>query len=53
MPTAADCKYLQKFLSEYKEADYGFVVCKTPQRFYLSENIIAIPWQETTTIFST
>lgn len=45
-PSLHDCKHLQLFLTEYPEATSGYVVCNTPQAFKISEQIIAIPWQE-------
>jgi predicted AAA+ superfamily ATPase len=45
-PTKSDARHLIKFLAEYPEAKQAFVVCRTPTRYQLAENIIALPWQE-------
>ncbi len=45
-PTIKDTRHLQKFLHEYKNAHNGYIVCRTPQRFMLTDNIVAIPWQD-------
>lgn len=44
-PTKKDCRHLELFLKEYN-ATKGYIVCQTPKRFLLAENIIAVPWQE-------
>lgn len=49
-PTEKDIRHLQKFLNEYEEAENGFVVCQTPRRFLIAPKIVAIPWQEISTI---
>jgi len=45
-PTKADAKHLLTFLNEYESADRAYVVCQTPRRLKLHDNIYAIPWQE-------
>jgi predicted AAA+ superfamily ATPase len=45
-PTQADARHVFTFLSEYKNATQGLVVCRTPRRFMLGKNVIALPWQE-------
>lgn len=45
-PTIKDARHLQKFLSEYDNADNGYIICQTPQAIEISENIIALPWQQ-------
>lgn len=49
-PNKTDIRHLQKFLNEHKNAEQGFVVCQTPRRFLITPNIIAIPWQEISTL---
>lgn len=44
-PQARDIRHLQIFLSEYKEAKRGYVICRTPHALQLATNIEAIPWQ--------
>jgi predicted AAA+ superfamily ATPase len=45
-PTEADARHLFTFLSEYKSAGQGLVVCCTPRRFMLGKSVIALPWEE-------
>ncbi len=45
-PSPADAKHLSIFLSEYRNAKRGYVICQTPRKIQLAENILALPWQE-------
>ncbi|MBN1870009.1 MAG: ATP-binding protein [Candidatus Omnitrophica bacterium] len=45
-PSIKDAKGLQIFLEEYKEAEAGYIVCRSPRRFKLADNVTAVPWQE-------
>lgn len=45
-PSLKDARHLQKFLAEYDNADKAYILCQTPHAIELSENIIALPWQE-------
>lgn len=49
-PNHSDIKHLKKFMDEYP-AKVGYVVCRTPRRYKLSENIFALPWQEIKSIY--
>ncbi len=44
-PASADIRHLEVFLSEYKIAGTGYVVCRVPRKVKLSDRIFAIPWQ--------
>ncbi|MDP3042474.1 MAG: ATP-binding protein [Candidatus Omnitrophota bacterium] len=44
-PAPADIRHLEVFLSEYKTAGTGYVVCRVPRKVKLSDRIFAIPWQ--------
>lgn len=44
-PAPNDIRHLQVFLSEYKSAKTGYLVCRIPRKMKLSENIVALPWQ--------
>lgn len=44
-PNIKDARHLQKFLSEYKNSDKGYIICRTPHPVQIAENIIALPWQ--------
>lgn len=44
-PTLSDARHLQCFMREYKTAGMGYIVCRTPNRFRLADNVLAVPWQ--------
>lgn len=44
-PTLTDIRHLEVFLSEYRSAKAGFLVCRIPRKVKLSERIFALPWQ--------
>ncbi|MDP3791358.1 MAG: ATP-binding protein [Candidatus Omnitrophota bacterium] len=44
-PTSSDIRHLEVFLSEYRSATQGFLVCQVPRKTKLSEKIFALPWQ--------
>lgn len=50
-PGKSDARHLRKFISEYETAEKGFIVCRTPQRYALDDNITVIPWQELSSVF--
>lgn len=43
-PTARDARHLEVFLDEYK-GKRGYIVCRTPRPFRISDRVTAIPWQ--------
>lgn len=45
-PSIKDARHLQKFLSEYGNARKGYIICRTPRAVEISENIIALPWED-------
>ncbi|MBF0595751.1 MAG: ATP-binding protein [Candidatus Omnitrophica bacterium] len=45
-PTSADARHLETFLKEYPQASGATVVCRCPRKMRLSENVMAIPWQD-------
>ena len=45
-PSARDIRHLETFLHEHGGARHGLVACRTPRRFQLARNILALPWQE-------
>jgi predicted AAA+ superfamily ATPase len=49
-PRLKDAKHLAVFLDEYEEAATGYIVCRTPRRMKLADNIYAIPWQDISTL---
>lgn len=46
VPTASDCRHLNIFIDEYKNVKHAFVICQTPKKFFITKNILALPWQE-------
>ena len=44
-PAPGDIKHTEVFLSEYKTAKQGFIVCQVPRKLKLSERVFALPWQ--------
>jgi hypothetical protein len=41
-----DILHLQAFLSEYKLAGMGYLVCQVPWRAKLAEGMVDLPWRE-------
>lgn len=44
-PTPQDCRYLERFISEYHCAPFGYIVCRVPRERKMTDRIIALPWQ--------
>lgn len=44
-PSRSDIRHLEVFLSEYKSAKAGYLICQVPRKAKLSGRITAIPWQ--------
>jgi len=44
-PTSSDIRHLEVFLSEYKSAKVGYLVCQVLRRAKLSAKVFALPWQ--------
>lgn len=51
-PGKSDARHLRKFLAEYEGAEQAFIVCRTPNRYKIEDNITVLPWQELSDIFS-
>jgi len=45
-PSLKDAQHVKKFLSEYQNAEKGYIICRTPHAIEITEDIIALPWQE-------
>ncbi len=43
-PTPTDAAHLKKFMQEY-DSKTGYIVCRCPKPYKVSNNIIALPWQ--------
>lgn len=44
-PSQSDIRHLEVFLSEYKSAKAGYLICQVPRKTNLSERVTALPWQ--------
>lgn len=51
-PSIQDTKYLEVFMKEYSKAKNGFIICQTPHIMKMSDNIIALPWNKISEIFT-
>ena len=51
-PDSYDTRHLKKFMAEYLTAETAYIVCQTPHRYQISDNIFALPWQEIASIFN-
>ncbi len=46
-PTPRDARHLKTFIKLHSDvSNRGFIVCRTPRKIKLAENIIALPWNE-------
>ena len=45
-PIPKHIKHLKVFLSEYENAKKGYLICQTPRKVKLDDNIVAFPWQQ-------
>lgn len=45
-PNETDIRHLKIFLTEYKNAGTGYVVCRAPHKMKLADRIYALPWQD-------
>jgi predicted AAA+ superfamily ATPase len=50
-PSQSDIRHLEVFLSEYKSARTGYLVCRVPRMAKLSDKVTALPWQFVDEIF--
>lgn len=51
-PQPGDIRHLEIFLSEYKSAKQGFLICRVPRKAKLSERVSALPWQFIAEVFA-
>jgi predicted AAA+ superfamily ATPase len=49
-PNSADAKHLLKFIDEYKNVECGYIICRTPNKYKITDKIFALPWQELSSI---
>lgn len=49
-PGPREARHLQLFLKEYPQAKQAYVVCRTPQPYRISPQVIALPWQQLETV---
>lgn len=50
-PSIKDARHLKIFLEEYPKAKHGYIICRTPHRMKIADNITAISWEELATLF--
>jgi len=50
-PSERDARHLKTFLKEYDKASKAYIICQTPRKLKLAENIYAIPWLDMYSIF--
>lgn len=50
-PETKHIQSLKTFLREYPQSQKAYVVCRTPRRLALADQITAIPWQELAALF--
>ena len=50
-PDMNDARHLKKFMDEYPHTDLAYIVCQTPHRYKLNEQIMVLPWQDIHIIF--
>ncbi len=50
-PSLTDARHLIKFSQDYEYIEQAYIICRTPTRYRITENIIALPWQEIPAIF--
>ncbi|QQR81218.1 MAG: DUF4143 domain-containing protein [Deltaproteobacteria bacterium] len=51
-PNVKDARHIQTFLSEYKQAKLGYIVCRCARPIQLTPNIKALPWNQLSQIIS-
>ena len=49
-PSLSDAKHLNKFLAEYP-CKKAYIICQSPHRYAINEQIIVLPWQNIDQIF--
>lgn len=49
-PGAKEIQHLQKFMEEY-QVKKGFVICRAPKPYQITEQILALPWENIAKIF--
>lgn len=51
-PSHSDARHLQKFINEYPNIEQAYIICRSPQRYKITDKILALPWQEISSIFA-
>src|SRR3989338_2588173 len=51
-PAPGDIKHLEVFLSEYRTAKQGFIICQVQRKLKLSKRVLALPWQAIGEVFA-
>src|SRR3989338_11521522 len=45
-PNMKDAAHLSIFLDEYAHSKKGYVICRSPHRYKLTDRIEVLPWQD-------
>ncbi len=51
-PKLNDARHLSLFMKEYPNTPRAYIICRAPKPLLLSENIMALPWQELVSVCS-
>jgi len=50
-PNEKDARHLKTFMKEY-DSERGVIVCRCNRKLEITDNIVALPWQELSSVFS-
>ncbi len=50
-PRLVDARHLIKFMQEYPKVRMSYIVCRTPKRYKLADNVTVMPWQDLYQVF--
>lgn len=50
-PNEHDARHLSRFLQEYDNAETAYIICRTPRRYRITDQVIALPWQAVSELF--
>jgi len=50
-PSKDDAKHLKLFINEYKQAEKGYIICRTPNTMKISDQVTAISWKNLEEVF--
>ncbi|OGT67318.1 MAG: hypothetical protein A3J38_04505 [Gammaproteobacteria bacterium RIFCSPHIGHO2_12_FULL_45_9] len=50
-PDSHDARHIKKFMEEHPQTAQAYIICQTPHRYKINDNILALPWQEIGSLF--